>query len=141
MLQPPDELKQFRLLFRDFLLRMVDLEVLSANGDIGRLLAQFTAMLAAFGLTFAMISLPKYAASSLPHARIMVLARTEEEFLMAATMAIAGMFSVLAWNTVLPARRDCLVLGVLPVRVRTIFGAKLASIVSALAISVAAINL
>ena len=137
----PDEHKQFRILFRDFLSRMVDLEILSANGDMGRLLAQFTAMLAAFSLTFAFGTVSKYVGSNLPHARIAVLARTEEEFLIAATMAIAGLFSVLAWNTVLQARRDCLVLGVLPVRTRTIFAAKAAAIAAALAISVAAVNI
>ena len=119
----PDQGRQFRVLFRDFLGRMVDLEVLAGSGDVGRLLMQFAAMLAAFSLTFAMFTVSKYVGSNLPHARMAVLARTEEEFLIAATMAIAGLFSVLAWNAVLPSRRDCLVLGVLPVRLRTIFAA------------------
>src|SRR5437763_7521515 len=114
-----DERKQFGVLYRDFLFRMIDLEILSANGDIGRLLVQFTAMLAAFGLTFAMGSVPRYMSSSHTHRQLAVLARTEQEFLIAATMAIAGLFSVLAWNAVLPDRRDCLILGLLPVRVRT----------------------
>ena len=64
----------------------------------------------------------------------------EQEFLIASTMAIAGLFSVLAWNTVLPDRRDCLILGVLPVRVRTIFLAKVAALATALGIAVAAVN-
>ena len=86
-----------------------------------KLLVQFAALLAAFSLTFAMGTVSKYVTSTLPHAALAMHAYTEEEFLIAATMAIAGLFSVLAWNTVLPDRRDCLVLGVLPVRVRTIF--------------------
>ena len=116
----PDERKQFRALYRDFLFRLLDLEILSANGDFSKVLIQFTSMLAAFSLTFAMFTVSKYVGSSLPHTQIAKLARPEEEFLIAATMAIAGLFSVLAWNSVLPTRRDCLVLGVLPVRVRTI---------------------
>ncbi len=136
-----DERKQFRVLYRDFLVRMVDLEILSANGDIGKLLVQFTALLAAFSLTFAMGTVSKYVTSTLPHAALAMHVYTEEEFLIAATMAIAGLFSVLAWNTVLPTRRDCLVLGVLPVRVRTIFGAKVAAMATALAICVTAINI
>ena len=56
-------------------------------------------------------------------------------------MAIAGLFSVLAWNTVLPDRRDCLVLGLLPVRLRTVFLAKVAALATALGVSVAAVNL
>jgi putative ABC transport system permease protein len=137
----PDERKQFRVLYRDFLVRMVDLEILSANGDIGKLLVQFTALLAAFSLTFAMGTVSKYVTSTLPHAVLAMRAHTEEEFLIAATMAIAGLFSVLAWNTVLPTRRDCLVLGVLPVRVRTIFAAKVAAMATALGVSVTAINI
>src|SRR5215831_10485575 len=119
---------------------MIDLDILSANGEIRRLLVQFTAMLAAFGLTFAIFSVPKYMASSHTHAQLAVKARIEEEFLMAATMAIAGLFSVLAWNTVLPGRRDCYILGLLPVRIRTIFAAKVAAIATALGISVFAMN-
>ena len=44
----PDERRQFRVLYRDFLFRMVDLELLSAGGKIGNLLGQFAAMLTAF---------------------------------------------------------------------------------------------
>ncbi len=137
----PDERKQLRALYLDFLFRLLDLEILSANGDFSKVLIQFTSMLAAFSLTFAMFTVSKYVGSNLPHAQIAKLARPEEEFLMAATMAIAGLFSVLAWDSVLPTRRDCLVLGVLPVRVRTIFAAKIAALSTALAICVLAVNL
>ena len=39
---------QFRVLYRDFLVRMVDLELISSHGDFQKLLVQFTAMIAAF---------------------------------------------------------------------------------------------
>ena len=77
----------------------------------------------------------------MPFEKLIGPVRIEQEFLIASTMAIAGLFSVLAWNTVLPDRRDCLVLGLLPVRVRTIFLAKVAAIATALGVSVAAINI
>ena len=132
---------QFRVLYRDFLFRVLDIELLPAVDDIQRLLAQFGAMLAAFSFTVAVFSLPKYIMSNLPHAKLLVAARGEQEFLIATTMAIAGLFSVLAWNNVLPARRDCLVLGILPVRARTIFLAKTAALGAALGVSVLALNL
>ena len=44
----PEERRQFRILYRDFLRRIVDLDVLSSHGDIEKLLVQFAAMLAAF---------------------------------------------------------------------------------------------
>lgn len=43
-------------------------------------------------------------------------------------MAIAGMFCLLAWNAVMPDRRDSRVLGVLPVATGTICRAKIGRI-------------
>ncbi|MGO9262038.1 MAG: ABC transporter permease [Bryobacteraceae bacterium] len=130
----------FRVLYRDFLTRLVDLEILSAGADVQKLLVQFAAMLAAASFTYAVASVPRYVQSRLPQSQLLVAAWSEQEFLIASTMAIAGLFSVLAWNTVLPDRRDCLILGVLPVRVRTIFLAKVAALATALGIGVAALN-
>ncbi len=129
-----------RVLYRDFLTRLVDLEILSTGADIQKLLAQFAALLAAASFTYAVASVPRYVESSLPQAQLLAAAYGEQEFLIASTMAIAGLFSVLAWNTVPPDRRDCFILGVLPVRVRTIFLAKVAALVTALALAVAAVN-
>jgi predicted permease len=136
----PEARRQFRVLYRDFLTRLVDLEILSAGGDVQRLLVQFAAMLAAASFTYAVAGVPRYVQSTLPLRQLLVAAWSEQEFLIASTMAIAGLFGVLAWNTVLPDRRDCLVLGLLPVRVRIIFLAKMAAIGTALGISVAAVN-
>src|SRR5690242_19951466 len=124
----PDERRQFRVLYRDFLYRIVDLEVLSSRGEVQKLLGQFAAMLGAFSFTLLVYCAPKYLASNLPARELAIRAWTEEEFLIASTMAIAGLFSVLAWNAILPDRRDSLVLGLLPVRLRTIFLAKVAAI-------------
>ena len=48
--------RQFRILYRDFLFRIVDLELLASRGEAQRLLAQFAALLAAFSLTFSIYS-------------------------------------------------------------------------------------
>jgi hypothetical protein len=55
-------------------------------------------------------------------------------------MAVAGLFAVIAWNTVLPDRRDSYVLGPLPVRIRTIFAAKLTAMLTALGVTIFAVN-
>ena len=136
----PDARRQFRVLYRDFLGRLVDLELLSASGDVQRLLVQFAAILAAASFTYTVAAVPRYVRSTMSLRELQVAAWSEQEFLLASTMAIAGLFAVLAWNTVLPDRRDCVVLGLLPVRVRTIFLAKVAAIATALGISVAAVN-
>jgi hypothetical protein len=135
----PGERRQFRLLYRDFLRRIVDLDVLSSHGDIQKLLVQFASMLAAFSLTFLFVFGPRYVTGTAAHTRGAF--RADLEFLVATTMAVAGLFSVLAWNTVLPDRRDCLILGVLPVRTRTVFLAKAAAVASALGVAVAALNI
>jgi hypothetical protein len=135
----PAERRQFRILYRDFLRRIVDLDLLSAHGEIEKLLVQFAAMLAAFNFTFMVVVGPKYLTGR-PGAHRMAL-RGELDFLVSTTMAVAGLFAVLAWNAVLPDRRDALILGLLPVRTRTVLAAKVAAIASMLAGAVIAVNL
>ncbi|MGH9719277.1 MAG: hypothetical protein ACRD8O_03640 [Bryobacteraceae bacterium] len=134
----PDERRQFRVLYRDFLFRMIDLELLSERGEIQKLLGQFVAMLAALSFTFVLAGAP--ALAKLPLDRRMMAGWATQEFLISTTMAIAGLFAVLAWNVVLPDRRDTLVLAPLPVRTRTLFLARIAATCSALAIGIVAVN-
>src|SRR5437870_2530978 len=107
----PEERRQFRILYRDFLRRIFDLDVLSSHGDMEKLLVQFAAMLAAFNFSFLLFAGPKYLTARVSPDQLRLAVRSEFEFLVASTMAVAGLFAVLAWNTVLPDRRDCLILG------------------------------
>jgi hypothetical protein len=135
-----DARRQFRVLYRDFLGRLIDLDVLSSGGDAQNLLAQFAALLAAFNFVVAIEILPRYGVGAHPRAVLLERAWLDQEFLIGTSMAIAGLFTVLAWNTLLPDRRDALVLGVLPVRAQMIFRAKIAAIGAALGASIAAVN-
>ena len=47
------ERTQFRVLFREFLFRIVDLEILSSRGDLTKLLCQLAALVAAVSLVVA----------------------------------------------------------------------------------------
>ncbi|HYL37283.1 MAG TPA: alpha/beta hydrolase [Bryobacteraceae bacterium] len=132
---------QFRILYRHFLFRMVDLEALTAHGDIQRLLGQLGAMLAALSFTLAVAFTPRYINSGLSAPRLRVAAWGDEEFLIATTIAVVGLVAVIAWNAMLPDRRDSLVLGALPVRMRTVFRAKVAAIGTALGVSMVAVNI
>ncbi len=136
----PNERRQFRLLYRDFLFRIVDLELLASRGEAQRLLIQMAAILSAFSLTFCIYFVPRYGLSTLPWERLMRMGWVDQDMLIATTMAIAGMFTVLAWNNVLPDRRDRLILGLLPVRPRTILLAKLAAFATTLGVAVVALN-
>jgi hypothetical protein len=137
----PDEGRQFRILYRDFLFRILDLELLASRGEAQRLLGQFAALLAAFSFTFTIYFVPRYGLSTLPWEKLSRLGWVDQDLLVATTMAVAGMFTVLAWNNVLPDRRDCLVFGLLPVRPRTIFLAKFAALATALGVAVVALNI
>lgn len=136
-----DQHRQFRILYRDFLSRIVDLELLSPRGRISNLLGQFAALVAALNFTIAVFTVPFLSMAPLPQNRLIIAASGQEEFLIATSMAVSGLFTVLGWNVILPDRRDALVLGVLPLRVRTIFLARLAAVATALGISIVAVNI
>jgi hypothetical protein len=126
---------QFRVLYRVFLLRVVDLELLSSDGDTTKLLGQFAALFAAVSFMFTAPLI--LFGGGLPPQDIF----TMEHFLIATTMVVIGLFSVLNWDSIFPDRRDVLVLAPLPVQANTLFLAKLASLGFAMALSVIALNI
>ncbi|HWE52946.1 MAG TPA: hypothetical protein VG273_24355 [Bryobacteraceae bacterium] len=120
------EQRQFRVLYRDFLSRIVDLDILSSQGDLKDLMTRVISILAAFSLIFCYFGALKNI--------------NGYEFVISATLAAAGLFAVFAWNAVFPDKRDCLVLGPLPIRRRTLILARLAAVATALAGVVLSIN-
>src|SRR3954453_18151043 len=129
--------QQFRVLYREFLFRMVDLEVLSAEGDIKQLLGQFGGILIYFGALIglgAMFFDPRHMT---PMAEVASLWNTQH-FLIATTMLVMGLFAVLSWDSTFLDRRDVLVLAPLPVAPRTIFLAKAAALGAALGLTTVA---
>jgi CubicO group peptidase (beta-lactamase class C family) len=136
---------QFRILYREFLFRIVDLELLSAHaeGDSRTLLGQLVSILVFFGMILG-AGAGFWAASvrggALPPLMQMAGAWTVEHFLIATTMLVVGLFAVLSWESTFPDKRDVLVLGPLPVRASTVFLAKVAAVASALGITLAALH-
>lgn len=135
------ERTQFGILFRNLFLRIVDFELLSPDGDIHKLLIQVAAMLAAFNFVVVVILIPRYGLSPLSHSQLAVNAWSDEEFLIATTIVVAGLFTVFAWNTLLPDRRDALALGVLPVKTSVLAFANVASTGAALLASITVVNI
>jgi hypothetical protein len=135
-----DGRRQFRILFRTFLTCVVDLQFLPNPGDIAKLGIQLMAMVSAFGLVVAIYEVPRYSGTGWPLQRLLIAAWGDQEFMIATSMVIAGLLAVLAWNSVLPARQDVLVLGPLPVHTGTVAVARIAAIASVLGMSVAALN-
>ena len=134
------EKQQFRVLYREFLFRMVDLEVLSSHalGDSNKLLGQFASLLIFLGILLAMPSLGVSAIRD-PGAAIF-FGWSSEHFVIATTMLVVGLFAVLSWDSTYPDRRDVLVLAPLPVRTRTMWAAKVAAVGSAMALTVGLLN-
>jgi len=134
------ENRQFQILHRDFLSRMVDLELVSAGGDTREVITRFGALLGALSVVIAYLMVPRYLTSGMAHDKLARLAWGDEEFLLSATIALVGLCAVLTWNNVFPDRRDCLVLGLLPVRMKTMMAARLAAIVTVLLAVIVALN-
>ncbi len=131
---------QFRVLYREFLFRMVDLELLSASakGDISKLLGQFAGLLIFLSALFAFGAI--LLDSHMPPDKLLVELRSMEHFLISTTMLVVGLFAVLSWDSMFPDRRDVLVLAPLPVRGRTLFLAKVAAVAASLSLTVAALH-
>ncbi|MDX2152826.1 MAG: hypothetical protein SFV54_18935 [Bryobacteraceae bacterium] len=127
---------QFRRLYRVFLFRVVDLELLSAGGDVTRLVGQLAVLPVLLGAGFAFGGLglrERYPA-------VLESAWALEHALIATTMLLTGLFTVLSWEATFPDLRDAMVLGPLPVRTRELFFGKLAALCALQALVPAALN-
>ncbi len=133
--------RQFRTLYREFLFRMVDLELLSpdAQGDAGKLLGRFAALLVFFSAYLGLGGL-LFDRKDMPPAMFQTLSFGMEHFLISTTMLIVGLFAVLSWDSTFPDRRDVLVLGPLPIRTETMFLAKIAAAASSLGLAIVGFN-
>ncbi len=132
---------QFRVLYRQFLFRVFDLEVLSAHaqGDANKLLGQFATLLilVSVGVSFvARFSPTPTHPAGTPDAIVLVYAMIAQHFVIATTMLVVGLFAVLSWDATFPDRRDVLVLAPLPVRARTMFLAKVAAVATSLGLTI-----
>lgn len=130
----------FRVLFREFLFRMVDLELLASKGDMSKLLGQFAALLIFLSVAFMIPALGVGSAKGLPPQVALMLTWSGEHFLIATTMLVVGLFAVLSWDSTFPNRRDVFVLAPLPVRARTLFLARVAAVAAALGLTVVTLH-
>jgi CubicO group peptidase (beta-lactamase class C family) len=133
------ERAQFRVMYRQFLFRMADVEALSAHaqGDSNQLAGRFAALLLAVGLLLSFGALGKPRDVGATRLGFQIGA---EHFLIVITMVTVGFFAVLCWDSIFPDRRDVLTLTPLPVRARTLFFAKAAAVATALGLTIAILN-
>ena len=143
MTAPPGrERRQFRALVRLFAYRFFDTDILSARGDLSALLSQFAALLAALSLVLVLATAPKYAGlyQHLTPQQLYGAAWADQEFLISTSMAIVGVFTLLLWDALFPDRRDCMILGAMPLRIRSVFCAKLTALGAAVGLAIVAVN-
>jgi len=127
---------QFQTLYRVFLLRVVDLDLLSSDADPAKLIGQFAVIFCTFSFLLT-IPILLMNGDALP----VTTAWMFEHFFIETSMTVAGLIAVLNWDAAFPDRRDLLVLAPLPVRKSTLFLAKLAALFAAPALAVVALNI
>jgi hypothetical protein len=133
---------QFRVLFRQFLLRVIDLESLSIEADIPRFLGQFAGVLIFFSLAQAIAALwMSGIGSPLTPAARLALAWNREQSLISLMMLVVGLITVASWDNTFPDRRDVMVLSPLPVRPVMILVAKVTASAAVLGLSILALNI
>jgi quinol-cytochrome oxidoreductase complex cytochrome b subunit len=125
---------QLRVLYKVFLLRVIDLEVLSAEGSTAKLLGQFGAVFA--GISFLFVLPLILTSGALAETDVWTMAH----LLIATTFTAVGLSTILAWDSLVPDRRDVLILGPLPLHTRTLFFAKLAGVGALPALVIASVN-
>src|SRR5690349_20102628 len=98
----------FRVLYREFLFRVVDRELLSSHstGDSSQLLLQVGALLAFMSVLFSVPALG-FDAGSPPQVRL-AFSWSIVHFLIATTMLVVGVFAILSWTSLFPDHRDVL---------------------------------
>lgn len=97
---------QFRVLYRQFLLRVIDLESLSIEADIPRFLGQFAGVLIMFSLLQALGAFWSAGQiQELPPAVHLALVWSKEQSLISVMMLVVGLFTVVSWDNTFPDRR------------------------------------
>jgi hypothetical protein len=131
---------QFRILYRQFLLRVVDLEALSVEADIPRFLGQFASILAFISLAGAIGLLFSGERKTATPDSYLNFTWQGEQSLIWGTMLVVGLVTVISWDSTFPDRRDVMVLSPLPVAPATILLAKVAASASLLGLAIGTLN-
>src|SRR3984885_14100595 len=131
-----------RILYRQFLLRVVDLEALSIEADIPRFLGQFAGVLIMISLLQAFGAFWNAGQiQELSPAVHLALVWSKEQSLVSGMMLVVGLFTVVSWDSIFPDRRDVMVLSPLPVRPLTILLAKVSASAAIVGMSILALNI
>ncbi len=133
---------EFRVLYKQFLLRILDLESLSIEADMVEYLGQFAGILIFISLLQSLGLLLGQMFHPAPPApvELYLMGWAAEHGIVEKMLLVAGLVVVFLWDAPFPDRRDVMVLGPLPVRPGTILAAKLTSSAAVLGVAVVCLN-
>jgi hypothetical protein len=126
----------FLTLYRVFFLRVVDLDLLSGDADLTRLMGQFASIFCTFSFVLSVPLLLMNGATLMTNK-----AWGMEHFFIETSMTVAGLIAVLNWDAAFPDKRDLLILGPLPVEKATLFFAKVTALFAGPGLAVIALNI
>jgi hypothetical protein len=129
----------FRILYRQFLLRVIDLEALSIQADVVGFLGQFAGVLIMLSLVHSLVTYIGYIVQPTQEDRLLFSLHMEH-YLIATTMLVIGLTTVMSWDAIFPDRRDVMVLSPLPVAPHTILVAKVSASAAVLCIAIFTLN-
>lgn len=139
---------QFRELLRLFWRRFFDNDLIAPNAETRLALVPILSLLAVPGLIFSLRSYQQYnfhwtrIGFPIPPLPLdLEVSWFDKCLLLSVSMILMGFVTVLEWETLLPDRRDFLILTPLPIRLRTLFAAKIAGLFLFLLLFTAALNL
>ena len=129
MIPYPSAKQQRALLIPHFLNRFFNSEVIPRQTEARVTLIQILALVATPGFVIMCCLLRKYARlAPLPASAAKLAALDEKCLFIYFSMVVIGFVAVLEWDTLFPDRRDYLILSPLPIRGRTLFASKAASL-------------
>jgi len=135
--------REFRVLYRQFLLRVVDLEALSIQADVIGFLGQFAGVLIMLSMIFVvrLVGPTMMMPPALVPAFLSGAAWSSEQLTISTMMLVVGIITVITWDATFPDRRDVMVLSPLPITPLTILSAKVSASLSVLGLAVLMLNL
>jgi len=136
------EWRQFRLLSRDSVRRLLDSVLVARDADPMLFALWFTALAMTPPMLIAAPKIIQYTfLKRAPDALVLQLATAERSFFVLYGMLATALLAALTWDALFPDRQDQEIVGALPVRPRTLAGARLAAALTVGTAFAAAISL
>ncbi|PYV82590.1 MAG: hypothetical protein DMG05_27820, partial [Acidobacteria bacterium] len=134
---------QYHLLWAHFFKRFLHNDLISPQGETQITLIHILSVLTVPGFLFAYVAFKKYFIylKSTPPMIRMAATLSDQGLLIAFSMIAMGFLAILEWDALLPERRDFAVLTPLPIRRKTLLGAKVTALLLFLWFFTTAINL